>query len=290
MLIATVDIPYVNPSRWGGTSSSLRLLLQCDTCNKSFLRKKCVKVALKRQQHYCTSICARRSTETKNKSKLTSLLRYGVDHPMKSASFLNHMRNCHIAIYGVDHPRKAESVKQKIAQKTINTNRTKYGVDYGFQSSEIQQKCRDTMLSRYGVQFFQHRIDYAERLNNYGDIHKIKHWKSEKVLTCRALYEVAFVNWCNYSKIDFDWQIRVKTPFKTSKNNDVFYFVDAFIKDGTFTSTWIEIKGYFHNSLSKKKWEWFHSMNPNSQLWDRDRLEELDILVKGKPNVTYQNI
>lgn len=103
------------------------------------------------------------------------------------------------------------------------------------------------------------------------------HWKTGETLCCTGSYEVAFVDWCNVRRIDFDWQVPFIMP-----NGKHRYYVDAYIKDGEFVDTWIEIKGTWMRKgaeVSKAKWEWFHSAYPNSQIWFRERLLELGILV-----------
>ena len=42
-------------------------------------------------------------------------------------------------------------------------------------------------------------------------------------------------------------------------------------------SLWIEIKGYFRDD-AEEKWNWFHKNYPNSELWDKERLKEKEIL------------
>ena len=91
------------------------------------------------------------------------------------------------------------------------------------------------------------------------------HWKTHKKLYCKGSYEIAVVEWLNENKIDFDWQIRFTTP------QDQYYFVDLFLKD---RNVWVEIKGY-KRPLNMKKWFWFHSEYPNSELWDDQKLKEL---------------
>ncbi len=103
----------------------------------------------------------------------------------------------------------------------------------------------------------------------------VLHWKSGEELLCVGSYEVAFVNWCNQNKIDFDWQIPHKMP------DGRVYIIDSFIKDGEFINTWIEIKGYLNanNGVGKAKWEWFHTEHPNdSLLWTQQNLRDLGIL------------
>jgi hypothetical protein len=52
------------------------------------------------------------------------------------------------------------------------------------------------------------------------------------------------------------------------------YFVDLFLKE---QNIWVEIKGYFRPD-AKLKWEWFTKKFENAELWDADKLKELNIL------------
>ncbi len=144
------------------------------------------------------------------------------------------------------------------------------------------EKCKATCVKHYGVSSpLQHPDILSKNMRSRRQSRVLIHWKTRQELTCVASYEVAFVNWCNYNNVDFDWQIPHKMP------GDKIYHIDARIKDGEFANTWIEIKGYMIG-IGKFKWEWFHAMHPeNSQLWNRQRLEEIGILVKGKPNKKF---
>ena len=109
-----------------------------------------------------------------------------------------------------------------------------------------------------------------------------QHWRTTQELICVGSYEVAFVNWCNFYRFDFDWQVLHQMP------NDRVYIIDAFIKTGFFANTWIEIKGWMKPEY-EFKWNWFHTTHPhNSQLWNKAKLEELQILVKGTPNKDFE--
>jgi hypothetical protein len=155
----------------------------------------------------------------------------------------------HNVLNGSGHP-----VRGLIARK--NTWMKKYGVDNPFKSDEIQRKV----------------------FHNRKNVTRIIHWKTNKELVCTASYEVAFVNWANKNQVDFDWQITHKMP------NGKKYRVDAFIKDGEFVNTWIEIKGWLRPDANEK-WEWFHKQYPNSQMWNFEYLKRNKIL----PNKVRKN-
>lgn len=112
------------------------------------------------------------------------------------------------------------------------------------------------------------------------------HWKTGQELVCVGGYELAFVNWANANFIDFDWQI------PHIMENGRKYIIDAFIKTGEFANTWIEIKGTWNRQnghIGREKWEAFHTKYTNSALWMQPDLENLGILVRGKPNKRWES-
>ncbi len=108
-------------------------------------------------------------------------------------------------------------------------------------------------------------------MNSSHNVTWIAHWKTDKLLPCKASYEVAFVSWCNAHHIDFDWQIRHMMPTGEA------YIIDAFIKTGDYANTYVEIKGYFRDD-ARRKWEWFKACYPNAVLWDKVRLKDVGVL------------
>ena len=162
---------------------------------------------------------------------------------------------------GTKHPMRGQNNRLTTFQK-------RYGVSNPMQIRDVQLKVNSSRMNAF----------------------KIEHWRTKEKLVCLAHYEVAFVNWANFNQIDFDWQVFMKTELLTRKlRKSATYCIDAFIKSGEFSGLWVEIKGFFRkDSDDQRKWEWFHSKHPtNSQLWNRARLEELGILVKGKPNPLF---
>lgn len=107
----------------------------------------------------------------------------------------------------------------------------------------------------------------AARSRNNTEI--ITHWKTGEELVCTASYEAAVVNYLNKSKINFKWQPRSFTMPDGRK-----YHPDMYIYS---TKTWIEIKGYFWGK-SEEKWNWFHTIKANSELWNTKKLKQMGII------------
>lgn len=168
-----------------------------------------------------------------------------------------------------------------LAQNRL-TCQERYGVEYSWAAAVVKQQIEKTNISRYGVpHVLQNPKILSKNMKSRRRASVHNHWKTNEQLVCVASYEVAFVNWCNFHKIDFDWQISHRMPDERT------YVIDAFIKDGNFTNTWIEIKGWL-SGPTKEKWEWFHFQHlDDSQLWNNSRLNELTILVGDEPNPLY---
>ena len=208
----------------------------------------------------------------------TMVERYGVEHALQSPVFREKFVQTSIKNWGTDHPLQSSVVQDKIEQTCLE----RYGVTNVFKCNEILEKAKQTCISRYGVPNPMQDLLLFKKVQKSRKItHNVLHWKTQEELSCTGNYELAFVNWCNHFKIDFDWQIKFVMP-----DNHV-HFIDAFIKDGKFKNTWIEVKGYFPEAR-QGKWKWFHSTYSNSELWNKQRLEELQILIKGKPNEEYK--
>ena len=97
----------------------------------------------------------------------------------------------------------------------------------------------------------------------------LKHWKTKEKIICVASYEVKVVQWLNKNKIEYLWQ-----PKMFEMPNGKRYLPDVYIIGNDL---WIEIKGYFRKD-AKEKWEWFHNEYPNSELWNEDKLKEMEII------------
>lgn len=95
------------------------------------------------------------------------------------------------------------------------------------------------------------------------------HWKTKEKLVCQGSWEQKVVNYMNTFKLDYFWQPKT---FTTSFGKR--YRPDMYVADW---NVWVEIKGLWRDG-AKEKWEWFHSIYPNSELWDYKELKSLEIL------------
>lgn len=145
--------------------------------------------------------------------------------------------------YGVDSPLKNKG----ILEKALNTNETRYGVRYATQNIEIALKA-------------------AKKSNNK---HLRYHWKTGEEVICQAGWEPKVVGYLNDNKIDFKWQPQTFAMPNGKTYRPDFYLVDQNI--------WIEIKGWMRPE-AKIKWDWFKTIYPTAELWDKAKLKEMSIL------------
>jgi hypothetical protein len=131
-------------------------------------------------------------------------------------------------------------------------------------------KRQDTHRKRFGVDHPMHDPKIALRCAKAAaNSFILHHWKTGEELVCQASYEKAVVEHFNENKINFLWQ-----PEAFSLPNGSTYRPDCYLPD---QNLWIEIKGYFRKD-AQEKWEWFQSVYPNSELWDKKKLISLKIL------------
>ena len=127
-----------------------------------------------------------------------------------------------------------------------------------------------TSLQHYGTCHpMQNDQIFLKQLKSMRKHVRLQHWKTNEEMYCANRWEAKVACWFNERYIDYLWQ-----PKTFKMPNGKTYRPDLYIIDW---NKWIEIKGYFRES-SRKKWEWFQTIMPNSELWDKSKLKELDIL------------
>jgi hypothetical protein len=131
-------------------------------------------------------------------------------------------------------------------------------------------KRENTTMKRLGVKYWvQDEAKYNEYLKTLHNVFYEKNWKTGENQACRGKWELAVVRWLNELKVDYLWQPKT---FVTPSGKT--YRPDCYVISW---NTWIEVKGMWREG-SKEKWEWFHSVYPNSELWDKKELKALQII------------
>lgn len=137
-------------------------------------------------------------------------------------------------------------------------------------SKQSKEKAKQTCLKKYGVdnptKNKNIRLKAAKSCNNS---YALNHWQTNEEIICQGSYEKKVAEFLNKNKIKYIWQ-----PYTFHLPDGRTYTPDCHLTD---KDIWIEIKGYFYND-AKEKWEWFRKENPNSELWDKEKLKELKIL------------
>ena len=111
----------------------------CDFCGKDF-EKSMRKISDSDGRSCCSRLC------TKERRKATNLLKYGVEHVMRSETVQLKTRTTNLERYGVPCAVRAESVQEKVKA----TNLTRYGQEYAIGSYAVREKIRKTNQERHG--------------------------------------------------------------------------------------------------------------------------------------------
>lgn len=116
------------------------------------------------------------------------------------------------------------------------------------------------------------QLESAKKQNNSCVLY---HWKTGEEIVCVASYEKAVVEYLNTNRINFRWQPKTfTTNILTKTGKFSTYRPDLYLYS---TRKWIEIKGYMRDD-AKEKWNWFQTIKPNSELWNKDKLTAMGII------------
>lgn len=83
----------------------------------------------------------------REKSKLTLIIKYGVDNPSKSKEIQDKITHTSLERYNTKRPQQSKLVKDKAKANC----QIKYGTDCYFQTEEFKEKSKQTSLLHYGV-------------------------------------------------------------------------------------------------------------------------------------------
>ena len=117
---------------------------------------------------YCSSKCANSNPDKKEKIKQTNLERYN-GTGFASKVLKDKCTQTLIDHYGVDSPLRSSDIRSRVKE----TNKIRYGCEYGLQNEEVQQKISKSQIDRYGGRGFA-SSDIQEKaaqrcLERYGD-------------------------------------------------------------------------------------------------------------------------
>ena len=132
------------------------------------------------------------------------------------------------------------------------------------------EKSEKTCLQRYGVKnASQDPVKALKAAKKTNEKYIRKHWKTGEELVCQASWEPKVVEYLNAHSIDFLWQPKVfQLPNGQTYRPDLFLINE---------NKWIEIKGLMRPK-SQIKWDLFKIQFPTAELWNKNKLKELNIL------------
>lgn len=270
-ICAMVNRAITNTEKYGGptpmSSEMVRVKQKQSLCNRTEIE---IKETVKHRKQTCLEKYGvehvSQNDVIKEKAKQTCLDRYGVVSTTLVPEVRAKQEQTCLDKYGLKCALRNKEVNAKVRQ----TNLERYGVENAMQNKDIQAKAHQTNLERYGVKHplqYKPFADKSAKAQNAAVIKK--HWKTGEDIVCIASYEAAAVDYWNANHINFIWQ---KYTFDMPNGN--YYTPDAYLPD---TDTYVEVKGYFWGD-AEEKWEWFHSVYPNSELWNKDRLQKLSLV------------
>lgn len=151
----------------------------CKYCNNTFLLDPKEKVKHQIERDYCyDKECINK--QKKDKTKQTSLEKYGVEHPTQRAEYKEQLSKILNSKEGKERLEKAKK-----------TCLEKYGVENVFQSEIIKDKIKQTNLERYGVEHaiqnetIKEKAIETQKENNNGKLAWNNEDKKHFIRTCK---------------------------------------------------------------------------------------------------------
>lgn len=112
------------------------------------------------------------SKEIQEKSKKTSLERYGVENAMQSSAIRDKLYQSMVNRYGYENPSQCPEIRKKIETNNLK----KFGFISPASYPEIRKKIEQTNLEKYGYEYSTQnpviRQKISQRLKNRGDPRK----------------------------------------------------------------------------------------------------------------------
>ena len=161
----------------------------CKICTKNKGNEKSKQTSIERYgvEH------ASQSQNAKDKSKQTCIERYGVEYSLQSQEVRDKSKQTCIEKYGVEHAIQSQEVKYKSKQTCIE----RYGVEYAFQSQEVKYKSKQTNIKNYGVEYASQSQEVRDKskqtsIERYGVEHasQSQNAKDKSKQTCIERYGV----------------------------------------------------------------------------------------------------
>lgn len=245
---------------------------------------------------HCSSKCAQNNKETRNKSKLTNLVRRGTEYPLLSEDCKNKAKQTNLNNYGVENASQSSIIKDKKRNKSIE----KYGTEVVLQNETIKEQIKQTNLAKYGYDNPQKSPEIRRKTTKTRKSETLnKYINSEKFKNVELLFNIDdFIAYkclkfsCRLCNTEFAGKIREAAPPKcrvcfpkmTSKSHyevdiknyiETFYDgvveLNAYILDGKEIDVYLpelkigfEFNGlYWHSEISGNKEPNYHLNKSN---------------------------
>ena len=113
-------------------------------------------------KRFCSTNCAHKSPEIKEKYKQTCLERYGVTSTNKLQSMKDKSKQTCLEKYGTEFASQSEEFKEQSRKTCL----VKYGTEYSIKSKNNIEKTKQTCLEKYGVDHYSKSTDFKEKFKN----------------------------------------------------------------------------------------------------------------------------
>lgn len=155
--------------------------------------------------------------KSREKSKKTLLLRYGVDHNSKLGGFLDKRKNSNLQKYGVEHYTNRDKAKQTKLDR------------HGDENYNNKSKIKETMLSKYGVSAFsQSPLFKTKLIEKYGVEHPLHTPKNKQRMYSKVISRLTNIIPL-FNENDYDGVHAKMYPFKCNTCKTQF---EAALDDG----------------------------------------------------------
>lgn len=210
--------------------------------------------------------------DTQIKRKITNIKKYGFENPMQNGQVRNKSVLAVVQKYGLDYIFKD---REKMKLGMIK----KFGCNNPAFSEDIQKSRKQTLIERYGVdnptKNKKIRLKAAKSSNK---TRSVVYWETGEIFDLEGWEDFAAEYW-NKNKTKYTPQ-----PKTFDLDGLKTYTPDFYLPE---QDLWIEVKGRWYDENSKEKWERFHQLFPNSELWNESKLKELKISLRRKNEQTY---
>jgi len=179
----------------------------------------------------------------KEKSKQTSLLRYGVENPMLCKELQEKRKQTNLDRYGVEYVSQSPEIRSKI----IDTNLERYGVENISQCQDVKDRVqisyKETCLEKYGVEHVMQDPEMFQKISLSTFKKKLYVFPSGKEVKVMG-YEnfiIDYLLFIGYNENEIEVEHNLSIPYEF-ENKTKMYHPDIFIpKDNLI----IEVKSTY---------------------------------------------